>query len=117
MTERETILFRDDAEARGYTCLPNAVLDSPNLSAPAKVVYGLLRFYAGQDERFFHGMEALAAQVPCSLRSLRAYLTELEAHLLVSPERRGRGLVNRLVLEPLTEDALASLTDLTRSDE
>jgi hypothetical protein len=98
MSEPKTVQFRSRARREGYTQLDNPVLRSKSLSAQSKVVWGLLCFFAREDESCYPGQERLALEVPCSERALRDYIAELAGVGLVEVVRRGLGLTNLYVL-------------------
>jgi hypothetical protein len=97
------------AAAAGFTLLPNPILKSRKLTPTAKIVYGLLRCYAWQDDHAFPGQDRLAPEVPCSAGTLIKGLRELQNAGLITIERRGLTRSNVYWLEPLDDPTLASL--------
>lgn len=85
----DEVHFESPADQAGFTQVPNVVLRDPHLTPPAKVIYALLRSYAWEGDGCFPGQEALAGHLGGCDRSVRRYLRELEASMLIRTERRG----------------------------
>lgn len=81
--------------------LDNPVLRSRKLSPGAKVLWGLLCFYAREDESCYPGQDKLYTEVPCSPRGLRNFLSELQKAGLVEVIRRGLGRTNVYILHDI----------------
>ena len=79
---------------KGYTLVPNFLLDDKQLSAGAKLAYVMLLKYAWQNDRCFPGQARLAQDIGVSERYVRNCLRELETRKLVSIKRRGQGKSN-----------------------
>jgi hypothetical protein len=62
-----------------FVVIPYAVFVDPNLSHAAKLTYGRLKLYAGEDGRAFPKHETLASEVCLRDRQLRTVLSELQA--------------------------------------
>lgn len=62
-----------------FVAIPYAVFVDPNLSHAAKLTYGRLKLYAGEDGRAFPKHETLASEVCLRDRQLRTVLSELQA--------------------------------------
>ncbi len=84
----------DIATRRGWTGVPNFVLESKHLSAGAKLTYAMLLKYARELDECFPGQERLAKDMGNSERSVRTWLKELETHDLVAIKQRGQGRPN-----------------------
>jgi biotin operon repressor len=93
--ERNIILRGADAlSAKGFTQVPNHILDNSKLSPGAKLTYAMLLKYAWQHDYCFPGQETLAKDMGVSDRSVRTYLQELEKAEFVVIKQRGLGKVN-----------------------
>jgi hypothetical protein len=101
LKSREDIVIRgaDALTVRGYTQVPNAILEHPNISPGAKLTYAMLLRYAWQADHCFPGQERLAKDVGAGERSIRTYLKELETGGLVEIHQRGLGRSNLYVLD------------------
>src|SRR5215467_11402179 len=87
--ERNIVLRGADIlSARGFTQVPNHVLDSGKLSPGAKLTYAMLLKYAWQNDYCFPGQERLAKDMGLSDRSVRTHLKSLEAGDLLTIKRR-----------------------------
>ncbi len=84
----------DDATHRGWTGIPNFVLESKKISVGAKIVYAMLLKYAREESSCFPGQERLAQDIGCGERSVRRWLDELAAGKIISVKQRGQGLPN-----------------------
>jgi biotin operon repressor len=84
----------DIATQRGWTGVPNFILESDQISVGAKLTYAMLLKYARELDECFPGQERLAEDMGCSRRSVSRYITELEKADLVSVKRRGQGRPN-----------------------
>jgi len=63
--------------------IPDALVRSTTVSAGAKLTYGRLARYAGQDGKCYPAVDTLAAEIGLGGRQVQRYLTELErAHLI-----------------------------------
>ena len=93
--ERNIILRGADAlSTKGFTQVPNHILDNGKLSPGAKLTYAMLLKYAWQNDYCFPGQERLAKDMGVSDRSVRTYLQELEKADFVAIKQRGLGKVN-----------------------
>ena len=61
-----------------FVAIPYAVFSDPDLSHAAKLTYGRLKLYAGEDGRAFPKHETLASEVCLGHRQLRTVLSELQ---------------------------------------
>ncbi len=95
LIERNIILKGADLlSARGFTQVPNHVLESAILSPGAKLAYAMLLKYAWQHDYCFPGQRRLAKDMGVTDRSVRTYLQELEQKQFVSIRQRGLGKPN-----------------------
>ena len=93
--ERNIVLRGADVlSAKGFTQVPNHILDNGKLSPGAKLTYAMLLKYAWQNDYCFPGQETLAKDMGVSDRSVRTYLQELEKADFVAIKQRGLGKVN-----------------------
>lgn len=99
----ETTVFRDRnlrlrgadiATQRGWTGVPNFILESKHISVGAKLTYAMLLKYAREMDECFPGQERLSKDMGCGLRSVVRYISELEKVSLISIKRRGQGRPN-----------------------
>lgn len=84
----------DAASTRGFTQVPNFLLDSKLVSPGAKLAYALLLRFAWQNDFCFPGQQRLADDMGVTTRSLITYLKELQKIGWVIIERRGQGKSN-----------------------
>ena len=84
----------DIATQRGWTGVPNFILESKHISVGAKLTYAMLLKYAREEDECFPGQDRLAKDMGCGLRSITRYLPELEEVELISIQRRGQGRPN-----------------------
>ena len=99
----ETAAFRDRnlrlngadiATQRGWTGVPNFILESKEISVGAKLVYAMLLKYAREMDECFPGQDRLAKDMGNGERSVRRWLHELEQVNLISIKQRGQGRPN-----------------------
>jgi hypothetical protein len=93
--ERNIILRGADAlSTKGFTQVPNHILDNSKLSPGAKLTYAMLLKYAWQNDYCFPGQVRLAKDMGVTDRSVRTYLQELEKADFAAIKQRGLGKVN-----------------------
>ena len=85
----------DIATQRGWTGVPNFILESKEISVGAKLTYAMLLKYAREQDECFPGQKLLAKDIGSGRRSIVRYIAELERVGLLSIKRRGQGLPNR----------------------
>jgi Helix-turn-helix domain len=102
--DERDIVIEDEAWAQGFTQIPNCVLRNRVLSMGAKLAYGILLSYAWQDKSCFPGHERMAEDIGCSVRSVIAYLKELDEEHVIAITRRGQGRTNLYRLPRLYGD-------------
>ncbi|MFN8560024.1 MAG: helix-turn-helix domain-containing protein [Dehalococcoidia bacterium] len=89
----------DVINQKGYTVIPNYILNHEKLSPYAKLVYTMILSYAwGDKNAAFPGQERLASDCGISLRTVVRSIQELQEGKFLSVLRRGRGLTNLYVL-------------------
>ena len=84
----------DIATQRGWTGVPNFILESKHISVGAKLTYAMLLKYAREMDECFPGQDRLAKDMGCGLRSVTRYIAELEEVELIKIQRRGQGRPN-----------------------
>src|SRR4030042_1465220 len=84
----------DIATQRGWTGVPNFILESDQISVGAKLTYAMLLKYAREMDECFPGQNRLAEDIGVSDRSVRKWLKELEKANLIEVRQRGQGKPN-----------------------
>ena len=84
----------DIATQRGWTGVPNFILETKEVSVGAKLVYAMLLKYARELHECFPGQQRLALDMGTCERSVRRWLKELQAVGLIDIKRRGQGKPN-----------------------
>jgi hypothetical protein len=84
---------------KGFTQVPNHLLESKKISPGAKLVYAMLLKYAWQNDSCFPGQERLAEDMGVTDRSVRTYIQELTKCDFLSVKRRGQGKPNLYILK------------------
>ena len=84
----------DIATQRGWTGVPNFILESKEISVGAKLTYAMLLKYARELDNCFPGQDRLAKDMGNGERSVRRWLQELEGVGLISIQQRGQGRPN-----------------------
>ena len=103
LRERNIILKGADVATRGgFTQVPNFLLKNKNLSSGDKLAFAMLLSYAWQNDHCFPGQQRLAVDMGLHETNVRKHLKSLEAHGLLSIQRRGQGKTNvyTLILKP-----------------
>ena len=95
LKEKNIILKGADlATQKGWTGVPNFILDHENLSPGAKLAFAMLLKYARENDYCFPGQERLAKEIGGGRRSVVRYINELQKTGLIKIERRGQGKPN-----------------------
>ena len=93
--ERNLILKGADlATQRGWTGVPNFILESKEVSVGAKLTYAMLLKYAREMDQCFPGQDRLAVDLGTSRQSINTYISELKKAGYISVKRRGQGRPN-----------------------
>ena len=71
--------------------IPDALVRTTGISAGAKLTYGRLARYAGQDGNCYPAVPTLASEIGMSARQTQNYLAELERSNLIRRTRRFAG--------------------------
>jgi biotin operon repressor len=84
----------DIATMRGWTGVPNFILESGEISIGAKLTYAMLLKYARELDECFPGQDRLAEDMGTSRQSVNTYIKELSQVGLITVQRRGQGRPN-----------------------
>ncbi len=84
---------------KGFTMVPNYILESPRISAHAKFAYAILLKYAWEKDYCYPGQETMAKDMRVTDRSVRTYLQELEKEGFIEIKQQGQGKPNLYVLK------------------
>lgn len=93
MSDERTLDFDSPVLRRGFTAVPNALLENTSLSIGARMTLIALMSFAWKGDPF-PGQERLASMLGVSDRTVREYLTELRVKEFVKVTRRGSGRTN-----------------------
>jgi DNA-binding MarR family transcriptional regulator len=88
------LLGADIATQRGWTGVPNFILESKEISVGAKLTYAMLLKYAREMDECFPGQDRLAKDMGTTRQSANAYIGELSKVGLITVQRRGQGRPN-----------------------
>ena len=100
LAEKTIVLEGADVlSARGFTQVPNYVLESRNLSAGAKLTYAMLLKYAWENDYCFPGQDRLAADMGISRQTANKYVQELHKKAYIRIKRQGQGRPNVYTLK------------------
>jgi hypothetical protein len=78
----------------GFTQVPNFILENPELSVGAKVIYAMFVRYAWHNQQCFPGQARLAKDIGMSIGRVNQFIKELEAAELIEITKRGQGKTN-----------------------
>lgn len=84
----------DGLSHRGFTQIPNAILENPLISAGAKLTYVMLLRYAFHKGSCFPGQDRLAEDMGISRQSANKLIQELSQKGFINVKRRGQGRPN-----------------------
>ena len=76
------------------TVIPNSILKKSEISAAAKVIFGMFFYYAFQNDSCFPGQGRLADDIGLSRVQVTELIAELEKSGFVTIQRRGQGKTN-----------------------
>lgn len=88
------VIGADPMSKRGFTQVPNFLLENEKLSTGAKLIYAMMLRYAWSDNHCFPGQKKLAADAGMGVRSVVRHVKELETTGFIRIKRRGLGKVN-----------------------
>lgn len=97
LKERENtirVIGADPMSKRGFTQVPNFILENEKISTGAKLTYAMMLRYAWSDTKCFPGQKTLADDAGMGQRSVVRYIKELEDKGFITIKRRGLGKVN-----------------------
>jgi len=102
---KKTIVLQgaDLLSSKGFTQVPNHILESEKISPGAKLTYTMLLKYAWQNDFCFPGQDRLGKDMGVSRRSVNTYIQELEKKKFITIKRQGQGKPNIYTLK-LTVD-------------
>ncbi len=89
----------DPVSAGGFTQVPNILLNTPDLTANAKLVYAKLLSYAWNNNLVFPGQERMAEEIGSSKSTVNRSIIELEKAGWLEIQRRGQGKTNLYILK------------------
>jgi hypothetical protein len=95
--EQGAVVSLNPHNKRRFTIQYNDIMDDTRLTIPARFLYLVLTSYVWNTpdhKGVFPGQERLAAQLGLNTRSVRTYLSELEASGLVVVTQRGWNRTN-----------------------
>lgn len=96
-----TLRVENQALAKGFTLIPNAILRARGLSRDAKMLYGILLSYAWQTDSCFPGYDRLMEDMQCQSQALSKYIKELKDAQLIEVQRRGQGMTSLYTLKDI----------------
>jgi biotin operon repressor len=102
---QKTIILQgaDLLSSKGFTQVPNHILENPKISAGAKLTYTMLLKYAWQNDFCFPGQDRLAKDMGTSRQTANKFIKELETKKWIIIKRQGQGKPNVYTLK-LTVD-------------
>jgi hypothetical protein len=115
----KTLVFEDQALAKGFTQIPNAILRCSTLSVGSRLLYAILLSYAWQDGECFPGQRRLATDMGFrSIRGVQKLLDELREAGLIYVIRRGKKRTNLYVIASWSrlEAVMGTRVPVTASD-
>jgi DNA-binding MarR family transcriptional regulator len=102
-TRTIVLMGADRATSRGFTQVPNFILESPKISTGAKLTYAMLLKYAWHEDRCFPGQSRLAKDMGVTRKSVYSYIQELQDAELISVKRQGQGKTNVYTLHLIVD--------------
>ncbi len=92
--EPGTLIIEDEMLRRGFTAIPNYILEDRTLSIPARFTYMILLSFAWKTGSCFPGQSRLAYTLGVSRQMVSRYLEELRDKKYIDWKRRGLGRTN-----------------------
>lgn len=96
LLKEKTIVLKgaDALSSKGFTQVPNHLLEDSRISPGAKLTFAELLKYAWQNDYCFPGQERLATDMGVTRQSANAYIQELQRKDYLKLKRRGQGKTN-----------------------
>jgi hypothetical protein len=88
----------DILTVRGFTKVPNFLLETNSVSPGAKLTYAMLLKYAFEKDYCFPGQDRLAKDMGVTRQSTNAYIQELHKAKYIDIKRKGQGRPNTYLL-------------------
>ncbi len=85
---------KDPVAQGGFTQVPNFILENPDLSLGAKVVYSMFLRYAWHNNLVFPGQDRLGKSMSVTGARVSQFIKELREAGLIEITRRGQGKTN-----------------------
>lgn len=105
IAERSIVLKgADPITLKGFTQVPNHVLESKDLSPGAKLTYAMLLKYAWQNDFCFPGQDRLAEDMGTSRQTANTHIKELERKKFIEIKRKGQGRTNLYTLNLVVDN-------------
>ncbi len=104
---QKTIILEgaDFLSLRGFTQVPNYILESGKISAGAKLTYAMLLKYAWQNDFCFPGQDRLARDMATSRQTANKYIQELQEKKFITIKRQGQGKPNVYTLKLVVDNS------------
>jgi biotin operon repressor len=105
--QRKTIILEgaDMLSAKGFTQVPNHILEHKKISPGAKLVYTMLLKYAWQNDFCFPGQDRLAEDMGTSRQTANKYIQELAKKEFIKIKRQGQGRPNIYILKLIVDNS------------
>lgn len=84
----------DPMSIKGFTQVPNFILENGDLTIGAKMTYAMLLRYAWEKDSCFPGQKTLADKSGMGERSINRYVQELHEKSFIKIKRQGLGKPN-----------------------
>lgn len=99
--QRKNIILKDGDlfSQKGFTQVPNHILESKKLSPGSKLAYAKLLKYAWQNDFCFPGQNKLALDMGVARGTANIYIKELEKKEFIQVKRQGQGRPNIYTLK------------------
>lgn len=98
---KDTLLLEDETIRHGFVIFPKSLIYARNLSAEAKMLYGVLVGYAFEKDHCFPGLDRLCEDMGLTANTLRLRMNELKAAAILKVKRRGQGKTNVYIIADL----------------
>lgn len=88
------LIGADPMSIKGFTQVPNFILENGELTIGAKMTYAMLLRYAWEKDQCFPGQKTLAKKSGMGERSINRYIQELHDKKFIEVQRQGLGKPN-----------------------